>query len=78
MEQTITFGEVLEAVESLSLEDKESLIEILQRRLIEARREELAREIESARNEFQAGQCKLTTPDTLIKDILGGSHSDYF
>jgi hypothetical protein len=78
MEQTITFGEVLEAVESLSLEDKESLIEILQRRLIEARREELAREIESARNEFQAGQCKPTTPDTLIKDILGGSHSDYF
>jgi hypothetical protein len=71
MEQTVTFGEVLEAVESLSLEEKESLIEILQRRLIEARREELAREIESARNEFQAGQCKPASPDTLIKEILG-------
>ena len=71
MEQAVTFGEVLEAVESLSLEEKESLIAILQRRLIEARREELAKEIESARNEFQAGQCKPTNPETLIKEILG-------
>ncbi len=71
MEQTVTFGEVLEAVETLSLEEKESLIEILRRRLIEARREELAKEIESARSEFQAGQCKPTTPETLIKEILG-------
>lgn len=71
MEQTVTFGEVLEAAETLSLEEKESLIEILQRRLIEARREELAIEIESARSEFQAGQCKAATPATLIKEISG-------
>ena len=71
MEQTVSFGEVLEAAETLSLEEKESLIEILQRRLIEARREELAKEIESARSEFQAGQCKAATPETLIKEISG-------
>jgi hypothetical protein len=71
MEQTVTFGEVLEAAETLSLEEKESLIEILKRRLIEARREELAKEIESARSEFQAGQCKAATPETLIKEISG-------
>ena len=58
-------------MESLSLEENKSLIEILQRRLIEARREELAQEIGSARNEIQAGHCKPATPETLIKEILG-------
>jgi hypothetical protein len=37
-----TFGDVLESVETLSLEEQESLVSILQRRLRERRRDELA------------------------------------
>lgn len=71
MEEQSVFGEVLEAADRLSLEEKEALIEVLQRRLIDERREEIAQEIAAAREEFQAGQCQPTTPEELMKEILG-------
>lgn len=69
MEQVEKFQDVLEAADRLSLEDKEALIDVLQRRLVEQRREEIAREIEAARREFQAGQCRPMTPDEIMKEI---------
>jgi predicted CopG family antitoxin len=70
MENIMPFGEVLEAVDKFSLEDQETLIEVLQRRLIERRREEIAKEIREARREFQSGQCRAVTPDELMAEIL--------
>ena len=43
MEKVASFAEVLEAADELSLDDQESLAEILHRRVIERRRGELAR-----------------------------------
>ncbi len=37
MEQTLSFGGVLEAAEALTLEEKETLLEILRRRIAERR-----------------------------------------
>jgi len=71
MEEHGVFGEALEAADRLSLEEKEALIEVLQRRLIDERREELAQEIAAARKEFAAGQCRETSPEELLKEILG-------
>ncbi len=71
MEEQSVFGEVLEAADRLSPEDKEALIEVLQRRLLDERREEIAREIAAARREFQAGQCQPATAEDLMKEILG-------
>ncbi|MDI6756336.1 MAG: hypothetical protein QME78_18355 [Thermodesulfobacteriota bacterium] len=71
MEEQSVFGEVLEAADQLSPEEKEALIGVLQRRLIDERREEIAQEIAAARREFQAGQCQPATPDELMKEILG-------
>lgn len=48
MESVLPFGEVLEAADKLSLEEQETLIEIIHRRVIERRREELAKEIQDA------------------------------
>jgi hypothetical protein len=70
MEKSFTFGDVLEAADRLSLEEKEALIEVLQRRLVEQRRDELAKEIKVARKEFQAGKCQPASPEELMKDIL--------
>ena len=70
MGNVIPFGEVLETVEKLSLEDQETLIEVLHRRIIERRREEIAKEIRDAQKEFQAGQCSVVTPDELMTEIL--------
>jgi hypothetical protein len=70
MEQSLTFGDILEAADRLSLEEKETLIEVLQRRLVDQRRDELAKEIKAARKEFQAGKCQPASPEELMKDIL--------
>ncbi len=69
-ENMMPFGEVLEAIDKLSLEEQETLADVLHRRIIEQRREELAREIQEARAEFQAGQCHPVTPEELTKEIL--------
>jgi hypothetical protein len=70
MENAITFGELLEAVAQLSREDQEALVEVLNRRLLEQRRDEIAREIQAAMKEFESGQCREVTPDELMKEIL--------
>ena len=69
MAHVMLFGEVLEAADQLSLGEKEALIEVLNRRIIEARRDELARDIEEANREFQEGKALPTTPDDLVKEI---------
>ncbi len=70
MESVLAFGEVLEVVDKLSLEEQETLIGVVRRRIIERRREELAKEIEDAQREFQAGHCRPMTPDELVAEIL--------
>jgi hypothetical protein len=70
MEKMIAFGEVLEAVDKLPLGDQEALLEVLHRRIIERRREELAKDIDQAQQEFQAGQCRPITPSELMHEIV--------
>ena len=69
MTHVMLFGEVLEAADQLSLGEKEALIDVLNRRIIEARRDELARDIEEANREFQEGKALPITPDDLMKEI---------
>ncbi len=66
----MSFSEILEAADQLSVDEQTTLIEVLRHRVTERRREELAREIQEARREFQAGQCQPKTPADILKDIL--------
>lgn len=66
----VTFKDVLESSDKLSLEDQEALVDILYKRLIERRRIELAEDIRDAQQEFQEGRCRETTPSELIHEIL--------
>jgi U3 small nucleolar ribonucleoprotein component len=70
MEKTLSFGEVLDTVEQLSLEDQEALADIIRRRIIERRRAELAKDIREAQEEFEAGNARPVTPDELMAEIL--------
>lgn len=70
MEQTIPFGEVLEAIDKLSLEEQETLLDILHRRLAEQSRKIVATESQEARKEFAEGRCQSATPEEIMKDIL--------
>ncbi len=54
--QTVTFNGALDAIESLSIEDQEALIAIIQKRIIDRRRAEIASHIVQAKAEHQAGQ----------------------
>ena len=65
----MTFGEVLDSVESLPFDDKEMLIDIIKKRMAEERRDEMRRAIEEARAEYEAGLCKEATVDEIMAEI---------
>ncbi len=70
MERSISFADVLEAVDHLSNEDQEALVEIVRRRISELGRKRVAAEAQEARREFAEGHCRLTTPGELMDEIL--------
>ena len=65
-----TFGEVLEKIEEFSFEEKETLIDILQNRLREYRRERLIKSINESRQEFERGELKSTSVEEIMSRIL--------
>lgn len=70
MKNSLPFGEILEAADGLTLEEQETLVDILNRRVIDRRRSELAKDIQHAQQEFQDGGCRPITPDDLMGEIL--------
>jgi len=65
-----TFAQVLDSADELGVEEQESLVEVLQRRLAERRREILLEAVKSARREFKAGSCRPATPKQIVKPIF--------
>jgi hypothetical protein len=69
MNQPLLFGEVVDAADQLSVDEQESLVEIIRRRLAERRRRILVLEAHEAVQEFMEGRCRITTVDDLMKEI---------
>lgn len=65
----ITFDKVIELIESLPEEQRESLVEIIRKRLLEKRRERLAKSIKKAREEYARGKVKRGTVDELMRQL---------
>ncbi len=70
MPAVLAFGDVLEAVDALPLEEQQELMEVVRRRVIERRRRELAGEIAEAEAEYDAGGCEPKSADELMREIL--------
>jgi hypothetical protein len=70
MHETTPFAEAVQAATKLSLEEQETLVEILRRRMVEQRRAELAKDIQEAQQEFQSGGCQPVTPEQLMGEVL--------
>ncbi|MCL4707298.1 hypothetical protein KJ068_19250 [bacterium] len=70
MQNEKAFGEVLEAADHLTLDEQESLVDILRRRLVERRRLELAADIQEAMREFKGGNAQASTPEELMREIV--------
>ncbi len=67
--QTMTFQKALDIVESLPEYQQDDLVNIIQRRRIERRRELLAESIKEARAEYARGEVTRGTIDDLMKEI---------
>jgi len=67
--KTTTFDEALDIIESLPEEQRESIVEIVKRRLTEERRERLAQTVKEAREEYARGEVRRGTVDELIREI---------
>ena len=67
--QSVTFQEALDIVESLPEFQQDDLVDIVQRRRIERRRELLAESIKEARAEYARGEVKRGAADDLMKEL---------
>jgi len=67
--QTIIFQKALDVVESFPEYQQENLIEIIRHRLIEHRREVVAKNIKEAKEEYSRGEVKSGTVDDLMREL---------
>ncbi len=65
----ITFENVLEIVSQLPREQQEMLIEIVRKRMIEARRQEIMAECQEALGEYRTGNLKAMSATQAIADL---------
>ncbi|MGI0480470.1 hypothetical protein ACN4EE_06735 [Geminocystis sp. CENA526] len=69
MSQTIQFGQILEMIDYLSLDEQDDLINIIRHRQIEKRREEIALNITQARQDYQQGNVFRGDVDDIIAEL---------
>ncbi len=65
----ITFAEVVEKVEALSFEEKETLVKILKNRLHEAELLRIEKAVEESRREFREGKLKPMSIKDIMKEV---------
>ena len=64
------FHVIVDAADRLTVEEQETLVTVLNRRLADRRRAELARDIQEGRKEFERGTLRPSTPEKIVKEIL--------
>jgi len=69
IQQIVTLQGALEIIESLPEYQQEDIIDIIRHKLIDHRRELLAKNIQEAREEYVRGEVKKGSVDDLMRDI---------
>jgi hypothetical protein len=64
-----TFSDVLDAADQLSLDEQQTLVEILRRRIADLNRQRLVNDVKDARGEFANGQSSPASVDDLIDEV---------
>jgi hypothetical protein len=67
--QKVTFQEALEIIESLPISQQDNLINIINNRLKEYRRDSLADNIKEARDDFNSKKVQKGTVDELMRNL---------
>lgn len=68
-----TFSDVVDAADDLSVDEQETLVEILRRRIAKRNREALVRDVAEARAEFQSGQARASSVSDIMDEVRGES-----
>ncbi len=76
MPQLMTLNQAIDTVTQLPLQQQEMLLEILQHRLSEARRDEIAEAAQQARADFQQGRQKARSADAVIQELRQSLEDD--
>lgn len=67
--QTLSFQDLIEAVEAMPLEDQSLFVDLINKRITEKRRAELVSEVQNARRVFESGDVKRGSFKDLMKDL---------
>jgi hypothetical protein len=67
--RTSAFQQAIESVENLSLEDQEILLDLLQKRLHQAKRTKLSQEITEVRQEFAEGNVQFGSVEQFLAEV---------
>lgn len=73
----IVFQQIIDSIEGLSIEDQDYLFELIRKRRIESRRQEILANSEEVMNSFKNGTAKRGSVDELIADLLGDDDGSY-
>ena len=65
----VTLDTVLSEISDLSLDEKEMVEDILHKRIIEEKREEIYSDYQEALKDYKEGKCKSGSVEDLIKDM---------
>ena len=71
MSQAITFQQAIDTVELLPVEDQETLIDLIRRRLVEHRRAAIAQNVQQSVQAVREGRAQVGTVADLRRDLLG-------
>lgn len=69
MKQTTVFDQVLDAADTLPIQQQEDLVRILKSRMIDQKRDALEQAVHEARAEYARGEVKQGSVADLMKDL---------
>ena len=64
-----SFQEIIESVVAFSLDDQQILMDIINRRIIEQRRDELVADMKESLEAYRKGEVRIGTVDDLLRDL---------
>jgi hypothetical protein len=65
----VTLNRIIDDFNELPFEDREYAIELIQKQLIEAKRERIVRRVKEAETNLRKGKVKRGTMEDLLKDL---------
>ena len=68
-----TFSDVVDAADDLTVDEQETLVEILRRRIAKRNREALVRDVAEARVEFRTGHASTSSVSDIMEELRGES-----